>query len=434
MSLDQTPLYNLKTVINETGLAAATLRAWERRYGLPSPSRSSGGQRLYSGRDIEMLRWLAARLAEGARIRQAVDQWRELEAAGRDPLAGQTFAAENLSGDVQPAGLTSLEDLRHRWLDACKGFNEAAAEKILQQAFAVHPLEMVCIHILQAGLRQIGWDWYEGRVSVQQEHFTSALSIRHLEARFSSTPLPTRPETVLVGCPTGEWHTFSPLLMVLLLRRRGLRVFYLGADLPARHLTDAVRQINPDLVILVAQTLTSAANLLPTARILREENRPMAYGGWIFTREPRLLERIPAHYLGDDLEAAVLQADRLASNPPTLPPLPPPTPELSALLEAFRDKRAAVEKSILADKTLKAIDPARLSGINRYIGEDIQAALELGDITLLELDLRWIRSLLNPEIILTNNLDTYLWAYRRALRHHLGSTGRLLSDWPGWEG
>ena len=49
---DDTPVYTIKTVVQETGIAPATLRAWERRYGVLSPGRSDGGYRLYSERDI----------------------------------------------------------------------------------------------------------------------------------------------------------------------------------------------------------------------------------------------------------------------------------------------------------------------------------------------------------------------------------------------
>jgi DNA-binding transcriptional MerR regulator len=50
------PLFNLKAVVQQTGLKPDTLRAWERRYGLPSPARSGGKHRLYTQRDIEVLR------------------------------------------------------------------------------------------------------------------------------------------------------------------------------------------------------------------------------------------------------------------------------------------------------------------------------------------------------------------------------------------
>ena len=82
-----TPAYNLKVVLKETGLAADTLRAWERRYGLPVPERSAGGHRMYSQRDIETIKWLMARQEEGLSISRAVDLWNEHNASGADPLA-----------------------------------------------------------------------------------------------------------------------------------------------------------------------------------------------------------------------------------------------------------------------------------------------------------------------------------------------------------
>lgn len=62
----RTPTFNLKAVVQETGIKPDTLRAWERRYGLPEPDRSTGGHRLYSQRNIDTLRWLIARQEEGA--------------------------------------------------------------------------------------------------------------------------------------------------------------------------------------------------------------------------------------------------------------------------------------------------------------------------------------------------------------------------------
>src|SRR5690606_19879829 len=80
------PSFNLKAVVQQTGVKPDTLRAWERRYGLPQPARSDGHQRLYTARDVLVIRWLIARQAEGLSIRQAVALWRQAEAAGQDPL------------------------------------------------------------------------------------------------------------------------------------------------------------------------------------------------------------------------------------------------------------------------------------------------------------------------------------------------------------
>lgn len=73
------PTFNMKVVVHETGLKPDTLRAWERRYGVPNPQRTSGGHRLYSQYEIDMLKWLVARQTEGMSISHAVELWQQLE-------------------------------------------------------------------------------------------------------------------------------------------------------------------------------------------------------------------------------------------------------------------------------------------------------------------------------------------------------------------
>ncbi len=70
--------------MQETGLKPDTLRAWERRYGIPEPDRSGGGHRLYSQHDINTLKWLLARQEEGLSISRAVALWHSLMDEGRD--------------------------------------------------------------------------------------------------------------------------------------------------------------------------------------------------------------------------------------------------------------------------------------------------------------------------------------------------------------
>src|SRR5512145_1048844 len=211
-----TPAFNLKVVLKETGIAADTLRAWERRYGLPMPQRSAGGHRLYSQRDIETIKWLMKRQAEGLSISRAVDLWNEQIASGSDPLAGSVpsnlISASTVPGQY-PSADTTLDSLRAQWVEACMNFNESGAEQILNQAFSIFPVEAVCLEVLQKGMSEVGELWYENRMSVQQEHFASGLAIRRLDTLLSASPAPTRNQSIIVGCPPNEWHTFTPLLL-----------------------------------------------------------------------------------------------------------------------------------------------------------------------------------------------------------------------------
>ncbi|MBI3162281.1 MAG: MerR family transcriptional regulator, partial [Chloroflexi bacterium] len=279
MSLSTSPAFNLKVVLKETGLAADTLRAWERRYGLPMPERTAGGHRLYSQRDIETIKWLMTRQAEGLSISRAVDLWNEQTASGSDPLAG---AASQTFSLAQATHESNLEALRGQWLDACLRFDESRAEQTLNQAFALYPVEVVCTDVLQRGLVEIGAKWYANSASVQQEHFASALAMRRLDSLLSAAPAPTREGTALIGCVADEWHAFTPLLLALLLRRRGWNVIYLGANVPNDRFAETAQTVRADLVILVAQTLTAAASLQLAAQTLAAQNIRAAYGARIF--------------------------------------------------------------------------------------------------------------------------------------------------------
>ena len=62
---DKAPAHNMKAVIKETGLTPATLRAWERRYGLIRPHRTAKGHRLYTQGDIDMIQEVVELLGTG---------------------------------------------------------------------------------------------------------------------------------------------------------------------------------------------------------------------------------------------------------------------------------------------------------------------------------------------------------------------------------
>ncbi|MGB9847504.1 MAG: MerR family transcriptional regulator [Desulfotomaculales bacterium] len=93
---EDTPIYTIKTVVERTGIAPATLRAWERRYGILSPRRSGGGYRLYSERDIAILRWLKSQVEAGIPISRAVALLQYYHQAGQAPAARRNFLRPGL--------------------------------------------------------------------------------------------------------------------------------------------------------------------------------------------------------------------------------------------------------------------------------------------------------------------------------------------------
>jgi DNA-binding transcriptional MerR regulator len=58
-------LYSISAVGNMVGLPVATLRTWEDRYALVVPDRNESGHRLYSRDQVEQLRFIRTRMAQG---------------------------------------------------------------------------------------------------------------------------------------------------------------------------------------------------------------------------------------------------------------------------------------------------------------------------------------------------------------------------------
>ena len=79
--LPDTSQYTIKTVCALTGIRAVTLRAWERRYHVLRPQRTGGNYRLYSERDVAILRWLKSRVDGGLAGRLRREQQDKLVAA-----------------------------------------------------------------------------------------------------------------------------------------------------------------------------------------------------------------------------------------------------------------------------------------------------------------------------------------------------------------
>jgi len=430
MSISQTPTYNIKVVLNQTGIAADTLRAWERRYGLPVPQRTQGGHRLYSDYDIETIKWLMDRQNEGLSISRAVDLWNEQIASGSDPLAGAASVSPASSMAVPPAAPDStLSTLRADWVSACSDFDEVAAEQILNQAFSLFPIEAVCTELIQKGMSDVGNLWYENKLSVQQEHFTSSLAMRRIDALLSAAPAPTRKDTIIVGCPADEWHTFTPLMISLFLRRRGFRIIYLGANVPADRFVETVKDTNANLVLLVAQQLVSAATLQGAANALANKNIPVAFGGRIFTLRPTLKDYIPGYFLGNEIDSAINEIEKVL-NSKNLPKAVKTASQMHTVAhQAFISKRTKIEATLKEMLQPLAISPNEINTSIHFLGDHISAALQLGDVSHVSAEIDWLRMLLASHATNPEQLVGFMDFYAQAVDKNINGQGKPITDW-----
>lgn len=423
------PSYNLKVIMRETGIKPDTLRAWERRYKLPVPQRTTGGHRLYSQRDLETIKWLMARQKEGLSISHAVQLWRDIEENGRDPIQEMTTSLP-VAGSASATAAADLESLREAWLRACMDFDEVASEQRLAQAFARHSAESVCVEILQKGLSQLGRLWYENRATVQQEHFTSALALRRVNALLAVAPPPSRSELIYLACPPHEQHVFPLLLLALLLRYHGWPIAYFGANVPLAHMESTLRAGEPALVILAAQTLSAAAETLAAARFMQAYQTPLAYGGRIFSRLPQLRQRIPGFFLGESIATAVTTVDELlVTGGSPMPDAAPVPATYHHALTDFDRQRWFLEEQVRQKLRTEGWADMHLPTASVHLAENIRAALAFGDMSLINSEIDWVRELLINYQVPQEFLSHYLTVYQEVAQAHLAPSCLPIVEW-----
>lgn len=297
------PIYNIKAVVQRTGIPADTVRAWERRYGVPRPRRTPTGRRLYSERDIAVIRWLRERTAAGMTISQAIQQLHS--------LGDEAPVAPPAEADPHPRNFATLaEDL----LAALLAFDEAAANATTEEAFALYRVEEVCVQVFGPPLMEIGERWHRHEASIAQEHFASHFIQRRLMTLLQAYAPAVSRGAIVTACAPDELHELGILMLSVFLVRRAWQVVYLGANVPIPDLIQTVVLLQPALVCLsatnprTAQTLRDAAAAIGR---LPATPPPVVFGGGPFNADPALRAAVPGHYLGADAREAVVRIEQL---------------------------------------------------------------------------------------------------------------------------
>lgn len=288
-------MHTVRWVAEQLGLAPGTLRAWEHRYGIVHPTRSEGGYRLYDDDDVAALRAMVGLVEDGMQPAQAAEQVRSGRIASVRDLAGH--------GDA-PAGLPDPASL----IAASSAYDARALDEILDRAFASAGFEYVVDEWLTTALDSIGQGWAAGLLDVAQEHFISAGVMRRLAAAFDAAGNSRSGHHVVTGLAPGATHQIATLAFATMLRRRGLRVTYLGPDLPVSSWVQAVRAARPAAVVVGAPRAADAPAAQDVVQALLE-NAPRAS---VYAGGPGAS---PAHSLGGATlaEAADWLEDALAA-------------------------------------------------------------------------------------------------------------------------
>lgn len=237
-------MYTIKRAAELTGVPVATLRAWERRYGVIRPHRTDSGYRLYDEpslaaasamRELIDAGWSAGQAAAEVRANRGPVAYHAAEppATAPQPAAASGAGADATTGAGADAGAVRAGDGAARLIEAAARLDAAAVATILDEEFSRGSFEAVVDGWLMPALVALGEAWADRRVTVAGEHLVANAVQRRLAAAFDAAARPPHHAGLVVGLPAGARHELGILAFATAARRAGIHVTYLGADLPA---------------------------------------------------------------------------------------------------------------------------------------------------------------------------------------------------------
>lgn len=276
---DEKGKYRINAVAEMTGIPAATLRAWERRYGVPEPRRTESSYRVYSDADIEIIR----------RVRELCDQGMAPSEAAKLVLADleQRSAPPANSGDPFSSAATAI-------VRAVEAFDPQQVEGAVRHAMALGTATSVFDRVLRPAMAEIGQRWHDGTLSIGQEHMATAIVESAASSMLRLIQHEDAERTAVIACFADDTHSLPLYGFALHLAAWGYRVVRLGTRTPPHAIRQAVEEIDPTIVGL-SVTVTPPPH---RARELVEEyaaacgDTPWVVGG---AAAPELSELIEQH-------------------------------------------------------------------------------------------------------------------------------------------
>ena len=260
-------MYTIREASARSGVGIPLLRAWERRYGVVSPTRTPSGYRLYDDVAIDRLRAMRHLIEGGWSARQASVRIRDTPDAELSTLIpGPAEPTVTVPKGAEPS---SSERIAARLVDAAERIDASAMDEVLDEAFAGARFEAVAGQIVMPALRAIGDGWARGEINVAGEHAASHAVLRRLAMAYEAAGDTEAERPILVGLGPGSRHELGAFAFAIAARRAGLPVLYLGPDLPADDWTSAALARNARAAVVGVPTRADVGRARTVLHALR---------------------------------------------------------------------------------------------------------------------------------------------------------------------
>lgn len=289
-------LWPMGAVTRRTGIGEHTLRAWERRFGFPTPVRLSSGHRRFSHEQVRHLLKIAKALESGYR-----------------------------AGDIVPLPLPDLEQLLQKSgvldrgdetgnvremcslvFDACKRFDRESLSALLHSEAAVLGLPIFLRERVTPLLDEVGDAWGRGDIEIRHEHFLTGVledELRRLRSPLEST---TTGRPVVIATLPNELHGLGLQIAALAIVTAGRSVRVLGPNLPVEEIVQAATTLDAAAVGLSVSSFAEPNETWREITAVREQ-LPAEVALWLGGAGASSLKNLPG---GVEITASLDDLDR----------------------------------------------------------------------------------------------------------------------------
>jgi len=226
-------------VARRIGVAPATLRTWDRRYGLGPSAHVEGEHRRYCPRDVAKLTTMRRLIVAGVTPSEAAEQAKLVD----DEVEVKTLVKE----------FEVREDVVNAIYAALQAFDRQFVEEILTHEISKYGVEGAWSDVIVPTLFQIGQDWENDQKGIEVEHLFSEILTRTMHNRIVELRNPVNPRPVLLAAVGEELHSLPIYALAAALCERNIQTFVLGARTPLGALSAMVSRCAPPAIFLWAQ-------------------------------------------------------------------------------------------------------------------------------------------------------------------------------------
>lgn len=221
-------LFNMKKVIERTGLTDHTIRVWERRYKAVVPIRSESNRRHFTEDDIAKLQFLKMLTDNGHSIRNIAQ-------FGLAKLSELLVLDEQKNSVIseKPSLQLPIAKMIANCMLQIKNFDPHGLEKSILAFENRMNLDNYLLYVISVLLRKIGEEWKSGNIKISHEHLASAVIRKILAAKLSAINPEKADKSIVFTTPTGQLHEMGVLISAILAASSGIRAIFLGPNLPA---------------------------------------------------------------------------------------------------------------------------------------------------------------------------------------------------------